>query len=58
MNPILLILIVVYLIIVLTKNVFSNAEITDSMNPIIANAFLFIRNNIDNIYLTIFPLKF
>lgn len=56
MNPILLILIVVYLIIVLTKNVFSNAEITDSMNPIIANAFLFIRNNIDNIYLTIFTM--
>ena len=39
MNPILLILIVVYLIIVLTMNDFSNAEITHSMNPIIAKAF-------------------
>ena len=54
MNPILLILIIVYLIITLTKNVFTNAEISESMNPIIGNAIIFIRANIDNIYLTIF----
>lgn len=54
MNPILLILIVIYLIIVLTKNVFSKSEIADSTNPIVGNVILFIRNNVDNIYLTIF----
>ena len=56
MNPILLILVVVYLVVVLTKNVFSNAEISNSTTPAIGNVILFIRNNIDNIYLTIFVI--
>lgn len=56
MNPILLILIVIYLIIVLTKNIFSNNEIAESTNPIIGNVIIFIRNNVDNIYLTIFVM--
>ena len=54
MNPILLILIIIYLIVTLTKNVFTNQEISQSMNPIVANIIVFIRTNIDNIYLTIF----
>ena len=56
MNPILVILIVIYLIVVLTKNVIPNTEISESTNPIIGNALLFIRENIDNIYLTIFVM--
>jgi len=56
MDPILLILIVIYLIIVLTKNIFSNNEIAESTNPIIGNVIIFIRNNVDNIYLTIFVM--
>jgi len=56
MNPIILILIIVYLVVVLTKNVFSNNEIAESTNPIVGNIILFIRNNIDNIYLTIFVM--
>ena len=56
MNPILLILIIVYLIVTLTKNVFTNTEISESVNPIIGNILIFIRTNIDNIYLTMFAM--
>ena len=56
MNPILLTLIIIYLVIVLTKNVFSNKEIASDMPPIIANIMLFIRKNLDDIFLTIFTM--
>lgn len=56
MNPILLMLVIVYLVIALTKNVFSNADIAASTNPIVGGVLLFIRDNVDNIYLTMFAM--
>ena len=47
MNPILLILIILYLIIVLSKNVLSNKEISQELPLIIANTILFIREDLN-----------
>ena len=58
MNPILLILIILYLIIVLSKNVLSNKEISQELPLIIANTILFIREYLEDIFITIFIMLF
>ena len=58
MNPILLILIILYLVIVLSKNVLSNKEISQELPLIIANTILFIREYLEDIFITIFIMLF
>ena len=43
MNPILLIIIILYLVIVLSKNILSNKEVSEELPSIIADIVLFIR---------------
>lgn len=54
MNPIILTLIIIYLIVILTKNVFSNKELAASLPPGLANVVLFIRKYMNDIFITIF----
>ena len=56
MNPIILTLIIIYLVIILTKNVLSNKEIASDMPNAIANVMLFIRKYLDDIFLVIFVM--
>lgn len=56
MNPVLLILITIYLVVVFTQNIISNKSIIESTNPLVGNIILFIRMNIDNIFLTVFVM--
>lgn len=56
MNPILLLLTLIYLIVILTKNIFSNKDLIKYTTPIVANVIISIRKNLDNIYLTIFTM--
>ena len=56
MNPIILTLIIIYLVIILTKNIFSNKDIAADMPNVIANIMLFIRKYLDDIFLVIFVM--
>jgi hypothetical protein len=53
MNPVLLIFITIYLVVVFTQTIISNKSILESTNPIFGNIIVFIRTHIDNIFLTV-----
>ena len=58
MNPILLIIIILYLVIVLSKNVLSNKEVSEELPSIIADIVLFIRKYLEDIFIVMFVMVF
>ena len=52
MNPIVLTFLIIYLTVVLTKNVISNKELAASLPPAIGSVMIFIRDNMNDIFLT------
>ena len=58
MNPILLIIIILYLVIVLSKNILSNKEVSEELPSIIADIVLFIRKYLEDIFIVMFVMLF
>ena len=52
MNLIILTLLIIYLTVVLTKNVITNKDLAGSLPPAIGNIMIFIRDNMNDIFLT------
>ena len=56
MNPIILTLISIYLVVVLSKNVFPRNDVKSSLAPPIAATVIFIRTHMDDIFITVLVL--